>query len=101
MSKLFLLFIIGISFLKVALCGGGKNDFSRIKNPCTVTKNIKSPVVIRVVDDVLNEEPGVILGEKGLLYYTLIASRIQRDVVIECSSAHSPIKWTYKGAGVS
>ncbi len=91
-SVLCLLFISGVH-------GGGKSEY-KVKSPCTVTRNIKSNIpVIRVVDDV-NEGPGVILGQQGLQYYTLISSRIQRDVVIECSSSHSQVKWVYKGAGV-
>ncbi|ODM97764.1 Vascular endothelial growth factor receptor 3 [Orchesella cincta] len=66
-----------------------------------MTRNIKSSnPIIRVVDEI-NEEPGVILGQEGLQYYTLISSRIQREVVIECSNSHGPVKWLYKGAGAS
>lgn len=88
-----------VCLLLTGVYGGGKSEY-KVKSPCTVTRNIKSNIpVIRVVDEV-NVEPGVILGQQGLQYYTLISARIQRDVVIECSSSHSPVKWVYKGAGV-
>ncbi|CAL8113898.1 unnamed protein product [Orchesella dallaii] len=92
-------FVVFQILLIIVVQGRGKNEY-KVKNPCTVTRNIKSGnPIIRVVDEI--EEPGVVLGQEGLQYYTLISSRIQREVVIECSSSQGPVKWIYKGAGAS
>lgn len=97
-EAILLIFLVFLFFHGVL--SGGKNVY-KVKSPCAATRHVKSNLpTIRVIDE-LNEEPGVLLGQEGLQYYTLLASRIQREVVIECSSSHTPVKWIYRGVGVT